>query len=282
MLNKITRMKEITWNQAIEEAKQYLSLKNKNQMLIAELATNVCEIKRGGDLDQTNYTLTEFAKEIKVHYTTLQSWVTIYRKVFSKIRDRANTENLSYIQMFRIANSVHDKATKAEVNKATDDVMNLNTLDLKMKGYCELLRSIAYNFSNEHLSHRIKIETKEEVLFYCDKIQSLIFKVNPDIKPKDNDMAYLGSRTSVSRGLGSIHKSINVSDEKVYNHLKKLHPLYLSPTRIGKTIGNQNPDSQTSWALIRLKKLIKFGLCEKNDKGQYKAILSSDKKELAE
>lgn len=264
---------EMTWNEAVEIARSYINAKHKNQMMVAELACKVCDSTHGGDHKrfENQKTQTSFAKEIGVGPKTLNRWIIVYKKVFQKLPETTR-HHMSFIQLQRVSDRITAGSPKKTVCIATDEVINLNSIDIKIKNYLQALRGFLSNFTDEFRAKQISKETAEEVLFYCEKIMGAVHKNHPGAKAADHSLAYQFGGSRESRGIRSIDRSINTSDERVYGYLLKFRRSFISPTNIGRTVGKQNPNSQTSWALIRLKKLMKFGLCEKNDKGHYRAI----------
>jgi len=64
--------------------------------------------------------------------------------------------------------------------------------------------------------------------------------------------------------------SLNQKQQSILDYLKKQSPRWVKPTELGMILGDLSYCSASSWASGTLKLMVKKGLVERNDKGQYR------------
>lgn len=271
-------MQQITWEEAISEAKILVNHKNGHQLKIAELAFSVCEIVYGGYNDPTLYTVKKFAKEIGVHEKTLSNWMGIYKGVVVKLPPEF--ENLSYNRCAQIHKLADNNASKKQIETIARELTS-NDFDLKMKRYLHDLRGIFRNFEINNAAERCKKETLEEYLFYTKNILNEIKKKNPKLKPIFNNISSV-YRLGNGKGISSINEKkpvkirISQKDQKIINYMKKNKDKWHSPTEIGVKVGKHKYSNASAWAYRTLIKLCGANYAEKNKQGKYKLTRKAD------
>lgn len=182
------------WEENIALAREIVSTKKINQMRVATLALEVCEITWGGRANRyadEMYTLKRFANEIGVNMKTLSGWVAIKTKVYEKLSNNVQSK-LSFSDCRRILDVVgYKKRTSESVEKIALKYISQDRFDFKIRHYCNNLRSLASNFKKGSAEVKCSKETLQEIKFYC----TIILKKIPSIKPIDHGFAkkYCGS-----------------------------------------------------------------------------------------
>ncbi len=287
LVSMTPQQREAAWNLAIAKAKSMVTVKSDNQMMIAELALGVCEISWGGTQKHRNekYTLVRFAKEVGVDNRTLSQWVGVFLRAYRKLPS-GKAKHLSFTKLSAIAVKVHKDATKAEVAKAFDEVVNVDSFDNKMQRYLCDLKSISYNFEQKNAATKCSEKTLQEILFFCKVISRAILREHKGMKPACSDLFHdanthkrigaavaLGVPTRrgdvVSDGIGGIVR-LTPKDRDVLNFMKQ-QGKWLTPTEIGIKVHKASKDSASGWALRTLNKF-RGSSIERNDKGHYRWV----------
>lgn len=277
------------WRENISKARIFVENKRKNQMLVAGLAMEVCEITWGGSkLNRSKYTLKKFSEEIGMSDRLLSSWVNVRRNVYDKLSKDA-VENVSYTNLAQVALRVSRKDSPTKVKQMFDTIIGRDNFDTKVIRYIADLRAIAYNYEYMKAGKNLPVKTQEEIVFYCQQILSRVHEEHPNIKGKDHNLASVSNIRNLAaaqafgvkrKHLGSF--SFNVDDDgkrmkitpkdrDIVLYMQK-HPRFHSPTEIGMKLGGHNANSASAWACRTLNKLIKVKQAERNTKGQYRLI----------
>jgi len=280
---------ETLWQQNVERAKLLYASRHQNQMEIARVALEVCEISWGGTPQTNKFTLLRFAEECGISSRTLSNWVGVRRAVFEKLPPEASS-NATFTQLAAISARVKPDAPRSHVFKVYDDLVNVSSVDLKMRKYIGALRSTAYNFSRMNAADAIEKNTLEEVLFYAQIIVGAIKKTHPESKPTDHGLAsknkirgmsaaqalmlprnHFGEReTVIGRDGSGVEVRITPKDRDIIQFLKKNKGKWLTPTEIGMKLKGHNRNSASAWAYRTVNKFIGTELIERNNRGAYR------------
>lgn len=272
---------EKKWKENIEEAKTIIGAKNYSQMEIARLCLEVCEITRGGNSKSDGFfTIKRFAKESGITAKTLSAWVCVYRNVYKKL-DVDLKVTSSYTALAIVTKMVSADERPEVVRKKVRDYINLDDFDARLLRYCGQLRGLAHNFESKDAVNRAKIETLEELAFYCEMIMNHIKRARRGVKPKFNGVSSnydlksgLNANGSVSgrefrKDKDGFRVSISNNDKKILEHLKSLKEA--TPTVLGQFTGGKTPMARKLSALRSLKKLEGLDLVVRIAGGKYKA-----------
>lgn len=268
----------MSWQKAIEEVRRIIAVKDgNNQMKIAKLILEVCEVKHGGK--KSPKTVIGFAAEVGVSPTLLYRWIDIKRAIFDKLTDDQR-DRVSYNQCAIVWKQTGSQAEPATIQKLMKTYISNDKPQYKLMRYCGDLRALAYNFEIKGAMDVCSDKLLEEILFYTILIQKQITKSNRKLTPHDHSMT---SRTRVEalqmeeaptiRGKlrtkdgGAI--VLRAKEEKIYNFMKKTKKFW-SPTNLGAKLSGLNRDSSSAWACRGLEKLQKVGLVERNKQGHYR------------
>ncbi len=263
------------WESNVRDAKMLMSARQLNQIKIAELACDACEIRHGGNKHdyQNIYTLRKFADEIGVVEKTLQNWSLLYRSVYKKL-EAEHRAVVTFGNLGSISRKINNNTPREEINRIAFNVINRDSFDEKMMRYCAEMRSIAHNFENLEAASRAKKPVVEEIAYYSKLILSNIENRVGKVNAKNNQLAYQSAKSGSSIHLNGLTNDkshgmkFSLKDEKVYRFVKKIGG-GVGPSKIGKTVGNQNENAASAWALRSLEKLQRAKLVTKNEKGYY-------------
>lgn len=181
---------ELLWNRNVEQAKFYLNSRKTNQMIVAALAIESCEVIWGGKSDGL-FTYAEFARKIGINPKTLYNWVTIKKNVYDKLNAEEQTNGV-YSDFAFVAKKINKSDTSKEVNKIFK-LYNKNNPAKKIIRYMHSLKALAYNFRDSETTIKLENKYVEEILFYCDLITKRSYQfygklpaINHDICQKEN------------------------------------------------------------------------------------------------
>jgi len=278
---------ELKWKQNVALAREVSGTKKINQMRVAELALEVCEISWGGAKFRNLYTLRRFAKEVGVPERRLGSWVAVRKAVYDKL-PKGERDAVTYTKLSQVAKNVEMEAPKEEVAKAFTKMVHRDPFDSKMLRCLADLRGISYNFLVHNAAAKLNDATIEEYLFYLEQCLELIKKEKPNLKAKENNLAArnrigyhsAAAALGVKRNSPAWNEKVKVKDghseltitpkdRDVANFLKQRKG-FLTPTEIGMKLGGHNANSATAWACRSLNKLQSIGAVERNEKGHYR------------
>lgn len=280
--------KEAKWEENTSRAKDLHATRKHNQMIIAGLAMEVCDISWGGSNKEyaNKYTLTRFADEAKINVKTLSNWIALRKKVFDKLPPKERDLTLTKLQI--ISKRLAPDSSVEHVYKIMKEVTS-NNQDRTVLALAGSLRSTLYNFTVKDGANSLPIKTIEEVAFYCSAILKCIKLVHPKLKPRDNELVSLhavGAQQSAASALGVQRNytgirvkdllghelTISPKDKSISDFMKRKKKKYFSPTEIGMIVGRHNANSATGWAHRTLNKFMSCGFVERNDKGHYRWI----------
>jgi hypothetical protein len=284
MKNKITPQElEARWQANVSRAKEIVSIKSHNQMEVARLALEVCEISWGGSQHRDKYTLSKFAEEIGIAGKTLSNWVAVRKKVYDKL-PIAIAQKAGFVSLWGVARRVSPHADSEFVLKKYQE-LNSSKEDMKMRRYLGYLRSIAHNFQKQNAAMRLDNETMEEYLFYTKIIIRCIKNDRPGLKAKDNGISGKDALTNLSAAqalsVSRNHSSrvfmktevgdvaLTPKDRDIINFIRKTPGKFYSPTELGMKLKGHNRSSASAWAFRTLNKLNGTGLIERNKYGKY-------------
>ncbi len=274
---------EQKWSEAIVKAKGMVTVKVKNQMMIAEVALSVCEISWGGGHMAGKYTLTRFAGEVGICSKTLSHWCAVRRNVYESL-PKKDLDRLSFTKISHISAIAGPKAEKKDLEAAYEKVVHTDSYDSKMRRRIFELRTVSYNFTQQNAAMKCNKDTLQEILFYTTSINREILAQYPDLKPKSHGIASMrimgstiakavaGARKKssvVSTDNGEV--TISPKDRDVAQWLEK-HGKFAGPTEIGKKAGKQSENAAAAWALRSLVKLVEAQIVERDPRGNYRFI----------
>jgi hypothetical protein len=277
---------EMKWVENVNRAKDLVSLRKKNQMIIAALALEVCEISWGGNrVTDGRYTIKRFAEEIGMTGKALSQWIVVKRNVFDKLSFEDQSK-ASFTQFSHVALRVKKDFTEKEVKRIFNEVVNDNDYENRIARYMHHIRSLANNFENQQAARKVSQNICEEAMFYCRVITRNIKKQYPDIKGIDHNIAGATSIKDLSCASSAFELPRNTTN-KVYvsdmgervaltpkdllivNYMKR-NKRFLTPTELGVKLGKHSPSSATAWSCRTLYKLMSLNMVERNNHGHYR------------
>jgi hypothetical protein len=280
---------ESKWAENVKRAKEICSLKNENQMAVAGLALDVCEISWGGKSYAGKFTLKRFAVEIGMSDRKLSQWISVRKNVYEKLPEDDRL-GVSYTKLVHVATRVTRDSSKKFVQEKFDELAKGDPFEPRMLRCLADLRTAAYNFEQKDAADKLSIATQEEFLFFCQVVSRNILKKHKGLKGADHGLAGKNSVTNMSaaqalgieRPLGDGSRRIKVNDEHgsvvitpkdrdIAAFLRKKDKFF-SPTEIGMKLGKRNENSSTAWSHRTLNKLLSLGMVERNRNGHYRWI----------
>tara|TARA_R110000868_G_scaffold242882_1_gene498468 strand:+ start:1576 stop:2463 length:888 start_codon:yes stop_codon:yes gene_type:complete len=279
---------EMLWSYNIAKAKEYIGVKTKNQMAIAALALEVCEISWGGSSKdyKFKYTLTRFAKESGVNLKSLSHWIAVYKLVYQRIGQEA-CQKVSFSKMLVVANQVSKDSPIKHVKEVFKHVTGEGSVDAKAMRYVSDLKSMSYMFQKKDAAKHCSKETLEEALYFLDAIKTCILKEKPETKPVNHNLCNKFHQSNAPRAAKALFGpskrstvAVDVSgtqitgkDKQIINYIRQSDK-YFSPTELGQKLGGFNVANAkgSAWAYRTLNKLQGLGHVEKNDRGHYRWI----------
>lgn len=277
---------EAKWNENVALAKQTMHKRNANQMYIANLALEVCEITMGGPASDGRFTLKRFSDEAGCSPKSLSAWIGVKKLVYDKILDNEYKSIAKYSDLAHVATKVSRLDSPEKITTMLSKVINSDRTGTNIRMYLNVLRTINNTFRNDDKAKKIEKNTTAEILFYSKKIQQAIKSQCPRIKPADHNLAYGVRLNNVSASKAfaqSETKSvltkdkdgqtlkITSKDRAVLNFIKKQNG-FVSPTEIGMKIGGHNNNSASTWACRSLNKLMSLEMVNRNKFGHYKFV----------
>jgi transcriptional regulator with XRE-family HTH domain len=278
---------EAKWEENLAKAKEFRAEKKLNQMRIAELALEVCEISWGGyHLDQ-KYTLTRFAKEAGIANKSLSGWCSVRRLVYDKLPPKER-DSVSYTKLWHIAKRVNKNTPASTVFEKFEEVTRTDSFENKLLRALADLRACSYNFAINGAAEKLSKKTLEEYLFYAEKITKSIKSANRGIQAADhglaakNAMVPIGLATALEIPRGTTGQRYKVKDahgeiiitpkDRDIIQFIQNKDRYFSPTEIGVKLKGHKRDSASAWAYRTLNKLHSLGAVDRNTKGQYRWV----------
>lgn len=274
---------EEKWKENVDKAKQIASSRSYNQMQIAALALEVCEVSWGGAGSKNLYTIKRFASEIKVRPNLLSQWMAVRLKVYNKI-PKEQSAKLSYNHMAVVAAKIKKDTPIKEIQAQID---SYRSVDVCFKSYLYNLRTMANAFNLRNASEKLDDDYLSETVFYCNSILKIIKKEKPNIKPKDCGVASLtsyerltiasaidveGRSFTIAKDKDGLDVKITQSDIAVAKFMRQNKDKFFSPTEVGQKIHKKPAKASCVWASKRLTKLASIGQVERNNIGHYKWI----------
>ena len=286
-MNNKTTLKE--WEKVVNESKEILQAKERNQILIAKKAISVCVITHGGDVNKSTYTLTRFAKEIGINSSTLQEWVRVFNNVYTKL-DSQFKSTAKYIDLHNIASGIDKNSSNKSINNIAMKYFKYTKNDYRILHYCKNLCSLYQNLKQPIILENIDLQVIQEVLFYlqaCETSikngQRKIIASNNKLASKTHEVKFNSTKNSNSKLIPGKYKDsegfdvkISTKDISVYDFIKKSKK-YESPTDIASNLTHLPRSSRSAWACRSLNKFLELGLVKKNKEGHYKYIKSRSK-----
>jgi hypothetical protein len=276
---------QLKWIENVTDCKYIIHQRKTDRIYVAEKALEVCEITWGGSKYRDKYTLTQFAEEIGITPSTLSNWVAVKTMVYDKLEPKIR-KSTSYTECATVARTLKPNTSDFIIRGL---VGNITTPKGKNKRlvitYLKYLRAAANKLNGKVVAQSDK-ESLEECLFYADIITHTILSYNSNLEPTDhniiarNKFGYLSVNKALGRinimGIyddpdfkGKIH--IKQKDQEVIDHMRG-QKVYLSPTKIGITVGKQTKNAASAWAHRSLIKLMDLKLITKNKNGHYKVV----------
>lgn len=279
---------EIKWNENVKEAKELFTGRNRNQMKMASLALEVCEITWGGGKKGNLFTIKRFAEEAGIAPKSLSEWICVRKNVYEKLSNEQKEDpTLTYTKLARIANRIDRTASKEELGTAYQEVVKSNSVEQIMSRYVYDIRSAANAFQNKDAASKCSDKLIEEVYFYCNVIIRNIRKSRPALHPAEHGIAGSSNIRNLNANqafdmprnhTGKVmvsdsgqKVSISPKDRLIVDLMKKKKG-FLTPSEIQNTLGKYNPKHGTAWASRTLGKLHSLDLVERNKHGHYKWV----------
>lgn len=278
------------WREHIALAQNVLPRRNKNQMFIAGLALDVCDISWGGarykDEPQNKYTLTRFAKEVGISPKILSSWVNVRRSVYDKLEPK-KVQGVSFTKLAWIALRIPKKASPEEVSRMFEMVVRRDDISVRIQRYLSDLRALNFNFEHKNAARFANKKTLEEIVFYIRETLKHIEAEHPKIQGIDHRLAAVTNIKSLSAAVAldvnrnevgnyievdGYRAKISPKDRDVIAHLKKFSDRWHSPTEVGMKIGKQNANAASAWTGRTFSKLVALKIVERNKRGHYRIV----------
>lgn len=274
------------WEKNIDSAKILVNSKVNNQMEIARLALECCEIKHGGSTahKESLYTLTRFAEEIGVSYNTLQTWVIVRKNVFDKISDN-DKYSVPYTTFQRMTYLITADSHREDVTSLFKERVAFSDQDERVATYISAIRSLCSNLLNENKRSKCNVLLLEEAAFYTQLLGNT-FK-NLKIDPKNNELLMGhdrgGSRASHINGDSLTISGLVLSnkDRIVIGHIVSSSADNFTFTQVGRATFPSRSKMAAKLAVLRtFYKLCHFDYLKK-DKKSYTFTTAAKKKELS-
>lgn len=136
-LNKRIRLvrgdetKKEVWNRCIREAKLLVMKRDQARIHICELATEACDIKKGGgghwSKFKDQYTVSNFAIDIGINPKTLLEWLAVKRYVYDKLNKKFQGE-AKWTVMAKVRREVSSSReeipSKRKVTQSYENILN--------------------------------------------------------------------------------------------------------------------------------------------------------------
>ena len=279
------------WELNVKRAKDFIKVKSANQMEIARLALEVCEITHGGPSCEGKFTLKRFAAEVGVNQKTLSTWVAVRVTAYNKLPNYI-VKDLSFTKLSSIANNTNRNSSKEEVLKVYERTVGEKS-DYSALRYVHDLRSLASGLVGGN-AFKINKDTAEEILYYTKEVEKALMERFANLSPFDHGLCKkVGmTRMSAAKAVGAImnkdkplilktKEGVNIilkeKDIKIARYMRA-NPKSHSPTELGMKLGGHNENSASAWALRTLYKLQAADYVRKNKEGHYRWIWDSQKK----
>lgn len=296
-MKKLTESQRIKlWDRNVNEAKEILAKNKLNQMEVARLALDVCEISWGGSHHRSRFTLTEFAKETGVLPKTLSNWVAIRVSVYDKLPP-AYQARAKFKSMQTTAAKVFRDTPSEKVLSVFREITEGSSFDQTMGHYLCTFKSVTHNLVINSAAKEMSPKILEEFLFYCGKISYQIRKDRPELKPADHKVASTSGKSVIGAAAALLGRAerekgrdmircesgliikVTPKDRDVIGYLRKQGGRWVSPTEIGMKAHGLNSSSASAWAYRTLNKFTGTKLVERNKKGHYRWSGAPEKEE---
>lgn len=277
---------EKLWRENTEKARELVKAKKQNQLQIATLCLETCDISHGGDRKKieefSSYTIKRFAQEVGINHKTLYNWCLIKTNVYDKlenhIKEKANFSQLTHINRY-----VNRETTAQNLNKVAKAFIENDQIDRMILRYTTEIRALIFNLEKPNIIN-IKKETAEELNFYINKLNETFKNVFPKSKAINHENL---SRYSPKNNKGTpnivgymkndagMRVRISLKHQAIYNFLRQQYPRYIAPSTIGNFVKrkfNNKFKNPTPFACRHLRVLQSVNLVERNGRGQWKAI----------
>jgi len=186
------------WEKAVREARSYVNNYDKVRWKICDIALRVCDIKKGGRVSSSAFTLTKFADAIELNPKTLMTWVSIKKKVIEKLpaTELKDKSTYTFDDILRVSNQITEKATKAEVLRLWKQQLLIPRETKKFLKYIRALDSILYNAQRPLKMTEIPEHNIKDIISKCSVIANLLnkelelrkrFSIEDRIKEKHQD-----------------------------------------------------------------------------------------------
>ncbi len=260
------------WEQNIESAKTLIKAKNANQMEIARLALECCEIKHGGSVShkESMYTLSRFAKEIGIAYNTIHSWCLIRKNIFDKIED-TDKYLVPYVTFQRMGSLVTSDTSRSDITTLFKERIAFSNQDERLSTYVSSIRSLCGNLLNESKRSKCNIMLLQEAAFYSHLLTDTFKRLN--IGPINHNILLSYDRNSArisqidGKSLDASGLVLSYKDRTIINHLVDSTATEFNMTRIGKTLYPHKSEMAGKLAVLRtFYKLAHFNYITKDKK----------------
>jgi hypothetical protein len=271
------------WKENLERARIILASKNKNQLEIAKLALEVCEVKHGGDnRGEYKFTLKNFAKEAGLNPKTLYQWCLLKRNVYDKLsaenRFKAKFSHLTFINR-----RVNSSTPGTSVNAAFKELFESPGIDQVVLRYCSDVSSLLAHLKKPNFKSLVDRKTAEELGFYLKQAAAAFDSHYPKIRAQNHGNAarYSGKRIYTTPLVGNMKTvdgvwiNMKEKDEKIYRFMRRMGSRFVSPSTIGMAVGKElgrTFKKGSPFAASALRKLQSLGLAERNNEGHWRAI----------
>jgi len=175
------KRKQVTiqeWELAIRKARAFINNYDKVRWKIVDIALSVCEIKHGGRVHETTFTLSRFAAYIELNRKTLMEWVRVKKLVVDKLPDveLKDKTRYSFEDLTSTLRKVNPESTPKEVLMHWKDQLNIPPFNKKFIKYRKHLDTILYNAQNP--MRLMEVDEKLLLLMAdkCDLISKLLKK----------------------------------------------------------------------------------------------------------
>lgn len=210
----------VKWEENINQAKQIIKTTHSNQMEVARLALEVCEITWGGRNNRYGseaYTVKRFAKEVGMHPSTLSNWIAIRKKIYESLTIQLQ-KKATYTDMWIVAREVGFKKSKHTIQKHMERHLSNNTFDRKIRYYLKQLKSLRSNFKDASNVKKLEPDTMQELKFY---LKSILSRLN-GVEAKDHNLVAITNRSSAAKLiLGGTVKSKRKNNQGEWKHARK-------------------------------------------------------------
>jgi transposase-like protein len=182
-----TKITFAEWENAVREARSYLSNWTKARWKIVNIALRVCDVSKGGRKHENTYTLKRFANDIDINEHTLYEWVRCRHNVLDKLPKMIvrNIEagHVEHKLVTDVLSKISADANKKEVLGYYMEMAGMEPETRKFQKYDQHLRALLYNAQRPLQMKFANEEILKAMIQKCEAIAAM-FKKELELRKK--------------------------------------------------------------------------------------------------